>query len=388
MNYYTAVMILMLMTLFILCILVWENGRIRSENKRIYYLTYFLIGLSALAEKTGLQLSGNKDFPVWLLIIVKVADYILTPMAGAALWAQIGVKGRSNKIMFGVLLFNTIFQIISSFFGWIFYIDENGFYRHGPFYFIYIIVYVVVIILTFSRFINYGKSFRNQNQISLFAIVILINTGIIMQEALGSEYRTSYLALTFGAALMYIHFTEFSQIRADDYIQKQQIEITTDTLTGLFNRYAYSMELKKYSEPESVPEDLAVFLIDINELKKTNDTLGHEAGDELIIGAADCIYEVMKDYGKVYRIGGDEFVAICKMNKRRASDTLNRLNRITRTWKGEKVTKLRLAAGYALASEYRELNLEKLIQKADHNMYEAKASYYSINGIDRRNRQQ
>ena len=44
MNYYTAVMILMLMTLFILCILVWENGRIRSENKRIYYLTYFLIG--------------------------------------------------------------------------------------------------------------------------------------------------------------------------------------------------------------------------------------------------------------------------------------------------------------------------------------------------------
>lgn len=101
MNYYTAVMILMLMTLFILCILVWENGRIRSENKRIYYLTYFLIGLSALAEKTGLQLSGNKDFPVWLLIIVKVADYILTPMAGAALWAQIGVKGRSNKIMFG-----------------------------------------------------------------------------------------------------------------------------------------------------------------------------------------------------------------------------------------------------------------------------------------------
>ena len=98
MNYYTAVMILMLMTLFILCILVWENGRIRSENKRIYYLTYFLIGLSALAEKTGLQLSGNKDFPVWLLIIVKVADYILTPMAGAAFFAlmvrvwYIGVK--------------------------------------------------------------------------------------------------------------------------------------------------------------------------------------------------------------------------------------------------------------------------------------------------------
>lgn len=133
---------------------------------------------------------------------------------------------------------------------------------------------------------------------------------------------------------------------------------------------------------------MAVYLIDINELKKTNDTLGHEAGDELIIGAADCIYEVMKDYGKVYRIGGDEFVAFCKMNKRRAIDTINRLNRITRTWKGEKATKLRLAAGYAFASEYRELNLEKLIQKADHKMYEAKASYYSINGIDRRNRQQ
>ena len=111
---------------------------------------------------------------------------------------------------------------------------------------------------------------------------------------------------------------------------------------------------------------------------------GHEAGDELIIGATECIKEVIGSYGSIYRIGGDEFVVIANMNKRRANDSLNRLVRVTRSWTGEKVSKLRLAAGYVLAEEYPDLNLEKLVQKADLKMYEAKAAYYSINGIDRR----
>lgn len=384
MSYYTCVMILMWMDLIILCILVWENGRTKEEQKLIYYLSYFLIGVSALAEQAGIQLSGKELCPVWLLTVVKAVDYILTPMAGAALWAQIGIQGHSSKIMLGVLIFNIVLQIMSCFFGWTFYIDESNCYRHGPLYFLYILVYVAVLVMAFIRFINYGRSFRNQNNVSLFAILTLINTGIIMQETLRSDHRTSYLALTFGAALMYIHFTEFSQIKADDYIHRQQIEITTDALTGVYSRYAYSKKLKEYDKPESIPNDLAVFVIDINGLKSTNDMYGHEAGDELIIGATECIKEVIGSYGSIYRIGGDEFVVIANMNKRRANDSLNRLVRVTRSWTGEKVSKLRLAAGYVLAEEYPDLNLEKLVQKADLKMYEAKAAYYSINGIDRR----
>ena len=62
---------------------------------------------------------------------------------------------------------------------------------------------------------------------------------------------------------------------------------SVDVLTGVFSRLAYHECLEQYAD--SVPTDLTVFLMDINGLKGVNDALGHEAGDELICGAAtDC----------------------------------------------------------------------------------------------------
>ena len=50
--------------------------------------------------------------------------------------------------------------------------------------------------------------------------------------------------------------------------------------------------------------------IDLNGLKRVNDTYGHVAGDELIRAAADCMKNSFNEYGKIYRIGGDEFAVI------------------------------------------------------------------------------
>ena len=50
--------------------------------------------------------------------------------------------------------------------------------------------------------------------------------------------------------------------------------------------------------------------MDLNGLKKANDTLGHSAGDELICAAANCMKFAFASYGKIYRIGGDEFVVL------------------------------------------------------------------------------
>ena len=71
--------------------------------------------------------------------------------------------------------------------------------------------------------------------------------------------------------------------------------------------------------------------IDVNGLKLVNDSLGHEAGDELLKGAACCIQRCVGPYGKVYRIGGDEFVVLCKLDKELMSERLflftNELNK-------------------------------------------------------------
>ena len=93
-SYYTVLIILCWMALGVLCILVHEISWICKEDKHLFYLTYGIVALSALAEWLGVQLNGNTAVPVWVLSAVKCIDYILTPMAGGAIVAQMKLKNR------------------------------------------------------------------------------------------------------------------------------------------------------------------------------------------------------------------------------------------------------------------------------------------------------
>ncbi|HCP94978.1 MAG TPA: hypothetical protein DIT92_00165, partial [Anaerovibrio sp.] len=75
-----------------------------------------------------------------------------------------------------------------------------------------------------------------------------------------------------------------------------------DGLTGLFNRRSFNDDIESL-KPELIRENVIIVTMDLNGLKKANDELGHEAGDELIIGAADCMKKVLTPYGNVYRVG-------------------------------------------------------------------------------------
>ena len=86
-----------------------------------------------------------------------------------------------------------------------------------------------------------------------------------------------------------------------------------DGLTGLYNRLAFNEtedEIRKQNSGKYV-----VIQFDINFLKKVNDNYGHAEGDRYIISAANIISDSFADYGKCFRIGGDEFFAILEGEK-------------------------------------------------------------------------
>ena len=123
----------------------------------------------------------------------------------------------------------------------------------------------------------------------------------------------------------------------------------------------------------------------MNGLKTVNDTQGHEAGDELIRGAARCILSVIREeQGRCFRTGGDEFVVLACMTLKEAEEAAERLERTASAWHGEKVRSLHMAVGLAHASEHPGLTAEKLVGIADQEMYKAKSAYYRTAGIDRR----
>ena len=383
-NYYSLIIFLSLLALLVLCILVRENGRIPDKNKRLLYLTYLLIALSAMAEWSGLQLDGVESLPSWPLRIAKCADYILTPMAGGALVRQMNLRNRWYKALIAVLTANVVFQIVGCFTGWTLQIDAHNHYTHGPLYGVYICVYLVVIALLIIEFMQYGKEFRRQNRVSLYAIMILVIAGIASQELLGSWARISYISLTLGAVLLFIHYSEFSQMTSDERLREQEIQMSTDALTGMPNRYAYSKALEAYDASDRLPERLAAFSIDINGLKAVNDMHGHAVGDELICGAAACINRVFEGTGRCFRTGGDEFIVFAELDRAQAEAALAGLAAESEHWSGAVIRQMHLAAGCALAVDHAGISAEKLVIEADNAMYAEKERYYLESGEDRR----
>lgn len=164
-------------------------------------------------------------------------------------------------------------------------------------------------------------------------------------------------------------------------IQKKYAYV--DQMTELKNRRAYVEKLEELAA--DMPENLCVVMADLNELKQTNDTKGHDAGDELILGAARCLTSAFEETGTVYRIGGDEFCVLAATAPEKAEGCLKYLEKVTAEWKGEEIDHISLSCG--LASNREHNDLEKIVNEADQKMYEAKRLFYqTTRGADRRRR--
>ena len=86
-----------------------------------------------------------------------------------------------------------------------------------------------------------------------------------------------------------------------------------DALTGLLNRVAFEMRLDDLSKDRQAERDqYAVMLIDLDDFKTINDSLGHAAGDAILKTVADRLLESCRDGDFVGRLGGDEFVLVWK----------------------------------------------------------------------------
>lgn len=157
----------------------------------------------------------------------------------------------------------------------------------------------------------------------------------------------------------------------------------TDELTGLYNRRSFETDLEKLKNSEN-DANLLVVSIDVNGLKVINDTLGHQAGDELLIGAASCMKKSFGAYGRVYRTGGDEFCALLYANKRQADIIIRDIEETTSEWKSEVVGELSVSCGFVRRKENPKASIDDLLIMADQRMYEAKEAHYRKAGVDRR----
>ena len=169
------------------------------------------------------------------------------------------------------------------------------------------------------------------------------------------------------------------------YINDAREMAYTDALTGLGNRTAYFEEINRLdAQIVAGTANFSVAVFDINGLKKANDNLGHEFGDLLIktiVGILkDCVAE-----GNLYRIGGDEFVAIAQNSENdffeKAFALIDRAlsDRGGVLRDGEKQAPLAVSKGAAVYQKGADKRYNAVFHKADSVMYDDKAAWYSRN---------
>ena len=148
-----------------------------------------------------------------------------------------------------------------------------------------------------------------------------------------------------------------------------------DTLTQLPNRQSCTEELNELRE-EMPTTEVVVVIFDINGLKVVNDTYGHLAGDELIQGAATCITASYGKHGHVYRVGGDEFIAILYCTEEELEEAATRFDWEVQNWRGQRVKRLSISVGVSTSRSDPGCRIDDILTKADNIMLEEKKLHY------------
>lgn len=176
------------------------------------------------------------------------------------------------------------------------------------------------------------------------------------------------------------HFCDILACTLITALEHAQLEELTvrDGLTGVNNRTyleRHAGRILDFAARKKLPVHL--LFIDLNGFKAVNDTLGHEAGDAILVAVARALQAMVRKYDILVRLGGDEFVILLPDTDKHMARAF--VTRLRQTLAGIDVgqvcaldTDLRVSASVGLSRHQPPQSLESLIKAADQNMYEDK----------------
>ncbi len=174
------------------------------------------------------------------------------------------------------------------------------------------------------------------------------------------------------AQFSYFLYAYFGQFRTNVETMLLKEMAYKDMLTGIGNRNAYELYLTDITTRP--PGDRMYGLIaDINDLKRTNDTYGHEMGDTIIVEVGDILFKIFGKNGSCFRVGGDEFVAFIRgMSSEQMEQHIAEFKAELEDYNKDHTPNIRVALGYAETEPDDYRNMKAFLRRIDKMMYEDK----------------
>jgi len=284
-----------------------------------------------------------------LRIVLMAVRYSATPLIIAMILFTLTKKARWHVFIPAVLL--VIINVVSIFTGIVFSVSETGALQRGPLgYLPFIAVGGYCFFLIFVLFRQSNK--QTAEIIPIVFLSFAFVSGLVLPFVLGRDYAKIFCATIAVALFVYYVFSILQLTKKD-------------ALTGLLNRHAY------YAAIADDPKDItALVSMDMNGLKTINDTGGHAAGDEALSTLALCFLRASKPRQSVYRVGGDEFIIICR---RTSESEMKQL--LERLEKSVSETGYSCAIGYSYAAGG-DKTIDEMLKESDEMMYAKKEQYY------------
>ena len=287
-----------------------------------------------------------------------------------------------------IFIYEIIILIINFFIPVAFEFDKDGLYLTYKARFINLLILIVLFLLTtvYMAIVTWKSDKRKRirhHTVSFFGFSMII---FIILQAKYPFMPFYSIGLMLGTCLIHTFVLEdekeekrtlLESLIKKEQMQEQEIVFARymayiDPLTGVKNKASYIDEVGLIEQKiaDEQIENFGLVVFDLNGLKIINDTKGHEEGDKYIKDACNMICQHFK-HSPVFRIGGDEFVAIL-----RGDDYTNRkglLQQFTDMILSEKEKDgIIIASGYSDFHPGKDSSFMRVFERADKNMYKCK----------------
>ncbi len=387
--YYASIGIL---ALVIHIIINFEAMRMPKQGNRIrvkgrYRLFLISVMVFYVADFSWGVFYALRNLP---LVYIGTVSFFVSMVVTVYLWTRFVVvylerKSRFNMLLLWcgrlILIYQIVALIVNIFYPWFFYFTEDKEYVHGSNRYITLMIQMgiffiaVVFSLLVARKSQDRKTKGHHLTIGISGFVMMVFITLQAYFSLMPFYSIGCLLTT-----CIIH----SFIIRDE-IEEQDIEMHAarrmayrDDLTGVKNKLAYN-EARTGMDKRIASGDLdefGVVVFDLNGLKQVNDTFGHDAGDEYIKAACRIICDQFEN-SPIFRVGGDEFIALLEGDDYEKRDSLMKSfnqKMISNQKKGQVV----VSSGLGVFRSGRDKNCHDVFVRADRKMYARKEQLKSL----------